>query len=157
MSDLPDRLARNIVIDPVTGEWIWGGRTDQDGYGRIGRKLAHREVYRVLVGEIPAGQELDHVKAWGCTSRACCSPWCLEPVSHRENVLRGDSPAARNARKTRCDHGHRFTRANTYRWHGHRQCRACIRRRVREYQHRQRAKAAELIQVDQLSKLRPAA
>ena len=34
MSDLPEPIATNVAIDPETGEWIWTGRIDRDGYGR---------------------------------------------------------------------------------------------------------------------------
>jgi hypothetical protein len=55
----------------------------------------------------------------------------LEPVTHRENVLRGNSPSARHARKTACHRGHPINEANT--WvnpkNGARQCRVCKRLR----------------------------
>jgi hypothetical protein len=136
IDDLPAHLAAQVAIDPETGEWIWTGRIDRDGYGRYSGQGVHRLVYLALVGPIPAGLEIDHVKVWGCTSRACCSPWHLEPVTRRENTLRGDSFAGINARKTRCDHGHLYTPANTYWSNGRRDCRRCIRRRVAEYKHR---------------------
>jgi hypothetical protein len=144
MSDLPESIATRIIIDPETGEWIWSGRLDKDGYGRYGKQLVHRVVFTLLAGPIPDGLTLDHVKAWGCTSRACCSPWCLQPVTLRENILRGTSPSAINAAKVRCDHGHPFTRANTYRWQGKRSCRICTRRRARQYRRRLREVAAPL-------------
>jgi hypothetical protein len=137
LDDLPDRIAQNVAVDPLSGEWIWTARLDKDGYGRIGKELVHRVVYALLVGPIPAERpELDHVRSWGCTSRACLSPWHLEPCTRRENILRGRSPAAVNAAKVRCDHGHAFTVANTYTWRGHRQCRACARKRGRRAQRR---------------------
>ena len=144
VSDLRESIATRITIHPVSGEWIWSGPLDKDGYGRIGKHLVHREVYKLLVGPIPDGLTLDHVRAWGCTSRACCSPWCLEPVTLRENILRGTSRSAVNARKVRCNHGHRFTRANTYRWHGKRYCRACTRRRARKYRELRREAVGSL-------------
>lgn len=144
ISDLPEAIAAQVTVDPVTGEWIWTGRLDRDGYGRIGLRGAHREVYELLATEIAPGLELDHVRAWGCTSRACVSPWHLEPVTRAENIRRGDSFAGINARKTRCDNGHEYTDANTYRWHGRRDCRACIRSRVASYKQRQRTSGEPL-------------
>lgn len=143
VDQLPDRIASNVTIDPETGEWIWSGRLDRDGYGRIGSHLAHRVVYTIAAAPIPAGLELDHVKAWGCTNRACVSPWHLEPVTSRQNTMRGSSFAAVNAAKNRCDHGHEFDLLNTY-WRpdGHRDCRKCTARRQREYQTRLRQQAA---------------
>jgi len=143
LASLPAHLAAPIAIDPETGEWIWTGRLDRDGYGRYSSEGVHRLVYLELVGPIPPGREIDHVRRWGCTSRACCSPWHLQPVTSRENCMRGTSFAAVNAAKTRCDHGHEFDLFNTYyRPNGHRDCRACIRLRVRAYQRRKRALAA---------------
>jgi HNH endonuclease len=139
---LPASLASRINVHPLTGEWIWGGHTDRDGYGKYGGEPAHRAVWKAAVGPIPPGKVLDHVQARGCTTNACVSPWHLEPVTHRVNVLRGRSFAAVNYRKTRCGTcGEPYDLFNTYVWHGRRDCRACIRRRVREYQRRQRQAA----------------
>ena len=60
------------------------------------------------------------------------NPDHLEAVTHRENVLRGQSLAAENVAKTHCPHGHAYDEENTYvkmipgggRW---RICRACGR------------------------------
>jgi hypothetical protein len=101
-------------------------------------------VYELLVEPIPDGLELDHVKARGCTSRACVSWWHLEPVTRRQNTLRGSSFAAVNAAKTRCDHGHEFDLFNTYyRPDGSRDCRKCTARRQREYKQRLRQQAPD--------------
>ena len=62
-------------------------------------------VYALLVGEIPAGLELDHL----CRVRECVNPQHLEAVTHHENMLR-----SREATKTHCKHGHEFTPENTY-------------------------------------------
>lgn len=143
LADLPGHLAAQIAIDPVSGCWVWTGSTDKDGYGRYSGEGVHRLVYRLLVGEIPADRpQLDHVAALGCVYRACCWPAHLEPVTSRTNTMRGNSFAAVNAAKAACDHGHPFDAANTYiRPDGHRDCRACVRRRVAEYAGRQRALA----------------
>lgn len=84
--------------------------------------VAHRLAYQWLVGPIPEGLELDHL----CRVRQCVNPRHLEPVTHRENTLRGTAPTAVNARKTHCLHGHPFDEKNTcWRPNGSRQCRAC--------------------------------
>jgi hypothetical protein len=149
---LPAAIAGSIVVHPVSHCWVWTGRTDRDGYGRLGSQGIHRVVYRLLVGEIPADRPiLDHQAAAGCIFRSCCFPGHLRPSTIRENTLAGRSFAAINAGKTRCDHGHPYDLFNTY-WRpdGHRDCRACIRRRVREYKGRKRAAAAELTRSGQL-------
>jgi hypothetical protein len=89
--------------------WMWIGARNADGYGNFGVKHreivdAHRVAYQLLVGPIPEGLSIDHL----CRVRACVNPKHMEPVTHRENVLRGNSPAAANARKTRCPLGHPF-------------------------------------------------
>jgi len=110
----------------------------KSGYVHMSRgRLAHRAVYEALVGPIPKGLSLDHL----CRNRACVNPEHLEPVSLVENVMRGVSPHAVNARKTHCAHGHAFTAENTYMVRGERVCRACGRERSRTYIARKRATA----------------
>lgn len=118
-ADLPERIARRIESN-ADGCWLWTGQTNNRGYGITswdGRKTcAHRVVYRLLVGPIPDGLELDHL----CRARLCLNPAHLEPVTHRVNVRRGG-----NTVKTTCLRGHPFTAENTYRWRGARYCRTC--------------------------------
>lgn len=107
--------------------WIWTAHHDPHGYGRFGIEgsttmLAHRFAYGLLVGLIPIGYEIDHL----CRVPACVNPAHLEPVQHRENLLRGVGPSAVHSRKTHCHRGHPFTPDNTYvRPDGSRLCRAC--------------------------------
>lgn len=111
--------------------WVWRGRKHRQGYGwfDLGRSqvLAHRIAFTLARGRIPDGLVLDHL----CRNPSCVNPAHLEPVSHRENCLRGTSPLALKARQTHCVHGHEFTPENTYHAPGaapgHRQCLACIR------------------------------
>lgn len=102
------------------------------GYGTFyfeGRMVtAHRWAYEHWVGPIPEGTELDHL----CREVLCVLPTHLEPVTHRENLMRGKGFAARNARKTHCPQGHKYTDENTYvNPRGSRECRTCIRERGR--------------------------
>jgi HNH endonuclease len=68
--------------------WLWTAATNY-GYGvfRIDRRsiYAHRYAYELLVGPIPDGLQLDHL----CRVPPCVNPTHLEPVTHRENILRG--------------------------------------------------------------------
>jgi hypothetical protein len=66
--------------------------------------------------------------------------------------MRGNSPPAVNARKTCCRHGHPYDDRNTYRPPGRRRrdCRACIRDRVRRYKARERARAERERQAPEL-------
>lgn len=109
---------------------IWEGRIDRHGYGRLGAHLAHRVTYEREVGPIPDGMELDHL----CRVRACVNPSHLEPVTKRENQIRGVGFVAINAAKTHCASGHAFDVANTYvKPNGRRQCRACNRGQAQRY------------------------
>lgn len=123
------------------GCWLWTASTDRYGYGRIHvgtsradskLKAAHNVAYELLIGPIPVGLELDHL----CRITACVNPAHLEPVTHRENLLRSDSVSGKAARVTHCPQGHLYDKQNTRVTNGVRQCRACDR----EYQRLRRRK-----------------
>lgn len=120
--------------------WDWLANTSTNGYGQFwcdGRLVAaHRWAYERFMGPVPDGLELDHL----CRNPACVNPDHLEPVSHRENSLRGTNPTAQNARKTHCKRGHEFTPENTrvyidaHSGREARECRQCTReRKARRY------------------------
>ncbi len=114
-------------VEKTEGCWLWTGALDSDGYGNVNRSKksvgAHRYAYELLVGPIPAGMVLDHI----CRNRRCVNPAHLDPVTNRENILRGEGACARHARKTHCVHGHEFTPENTrIRPNGSRRCVACV-------------------------------
>lgn len=124
--------------------WEWIGAVTDNGYGRFSpringvmhRQMAHRVSYEALVGAIPEGLVLDHL----CRNRRCVNPTHLEPVTQLENVMRGRGVGVLNAAKSHCIDGHEFTLANTYvTKRGKRHCRACQRRRTREYTQRKKA------------------
>jgi HNH endonuclease len=122
-----ERIERSVAVD-ANGCWRWTLVKNRDGYGRIGmvggQKMAHRMSYEAFRGDIPDGLTIDHL----CRVRDCVNPEHLEPVTQRDNVLRGDGLPARQARQTSCLRGHPFDEANTY-WTppGGRACRACRR------------------------------
>lgn len=109
------------------GCWVWTGALNASGYGVIGlgaMTLArvHRLTYEMLVGPIPEGLQLDHL----CRVRACCNPTHLEPVTNRENFLRGEHPIARAVRSNRCARDlHDMAVTAHVRPNGTRYCRAC--------------------------------
>ena len=90
-----DRAAVSRLIDlseQFDECWIWTGPKNGSGYGifsyRGRNQSAHRVAYRLLVGEIPDGLQLDHL----CRKRSCINPAHLEPVTRLENVRRGKRP-----------------------------------------------------------------
>ena len=125
--------------DDRDGCWLWTGHVGPHGYARFdGVAWAHRWSYEHFVGPIPVGLEIDHL----CRNRSCVNPDHLEPVTRRENLLRGDTFASRNAAKTHCIHGHEFTPANTYvAAGGGRYCRTCRAERERRRKARIRSAA----------------
>ena len=96
-----------------SGCWNWTGSRNRGGYGRFTKKygttLAHRIVYEALKGPIPKGLTIDHL----CRNKRCVNPEHLEPVTVRENILRGYGPVAMNKRKTHCLRGHAYSPENT--------------------------------------------
>lgn len=105
--------------------WIWTGAKEKGnmGYGKLGPHVAHRLVYETLRSRVPKGLELDHL----CRNPLCVNPDHLSPVTHRENVLRGISPSAINARKQGCNRcGKAFDHIGPT---GKRRCTQCSRER----------------------------
>ena len=123
------------IGDPTSEECHpWIGYVAEHGYGyvRIGGRggpavLAHRAVYELKVGQIPPGLTLDHL----CRNRSCVNPDHLEPVTNRENILRGNGASARNVRKTHCTKGHEYSEENTAIYGGKRVCKQCNRDRFK--------------------------
>ena len=136
-----DRLL-NKLVPGWGGCLIFTGGVNAEGYGQIsigrsGKVRAHRFAYEIFIGDIPSGLVLDHL----CRVRRCCNPWHLEPVTDRENILRGVSPSALAARKTHCPQGHPYYDANTHvSPDGRRHCRACRRARDADREPRRVAK-----------------
>ena len=109
------------------------GRANNKGY--IARPYqgkmegVHRIAWMEVNGSIPAGLEIDHV----CRNRRCVNVAHLRLVTHRENLLFGDTLVGRQAMQTHCIHGHAFDADNTYTdKQGKRHCRACDRERHRK-------------------------
>src|SRR5216683_4332976 len=127
------RFWKHVVITPSC--WLWTASVISTGYGQIFTEagkmmLAHRLSYELHVGPIPEGLELDHL----CRIPRCVNPAHLEPVTHCENVRRGESASTRNVRKRHCPKGHPYKGANLMmRKEGTRRCRECARLSSRAY------------------------
>src|ERR1035441_4399748 len=121
-------------FNPSFGEcWLYLGFQGESGYGNFWfngkNELVHRVAYKLEVGEIPEGFEIDHL----CMNHSCVRPSHLEAVTPRENKRRNNSPHGINSRKTHCLMGHPLLGENLYTDpKGKRRCRACMRRKTQE-------------------------
>ena len=122
--------------------WLWTATRNRAGYGKFfvdgKNRQSHRYAYELLTGPIPVGLQLDHL----CRVRHCVNPDHLEPVTCRENLLRGDTFQARNAAKTECPQGHPYDEVNTYRRPNRpleRFCWTCLRANKAAFRARRRA------------------
>jgi len=128
---LSERLRKKITIQE-NDCWLWVGAVGTHGYGvaYYNNKVdvAHRIIYKIIIGFIPIFYELHH---------KCCNKQCVNP-NHLEITKRKTHEgnfASINAQKTHCINGHEFTSENTaiYRNGKKRQCRTCVRERAKEF------------------------
>jgi len=130
LKKLPEWYRKRIVAPLEADEcWQWVGRKHSKGYGRVTvddkQITAHKAVWLITVGPIQEGYVLDHL----CRNRICVNPNHLEPVTVRENTLRGIGPTADNAKKVRCPNGHEYDVVDT---NGQRRCMRCWKERQKE-------------------------
>lgn len=139
------RFMRSHERATPSGCWLWTLYVAKNGYGKMmlrdesGRKIcvrAHRMAWRLFRGKVP--KELDHT----CEVRRCVNPWHLEPVTHRENMLRGKTFAASNFSKAECPRGHSLIDDSNVYWRAdrpsHRECLYCKREAARNHYHSRR-------------------
>lgn len=110
------------------GCWRWNRSHFRSGYARVKFKgrdtVAHVISWELTNGPVQNGLELDHL----CRNRGCVNPSHLEPVTHRENMIRGNTAIRTNALKINCREGHPLAGDNLFvRKDGRRRCRACER------------------------------
>ncbi len=126
-----ERFLDKICIQDTC--WLWTGAPNAAGYAMLYMSptnkprvdYAHRFSYRLFIGPIPVGLDLDHL----CRVRHCVNPDHLEPVTRKENIHRG----LRGVLKTHCIRGHAFDEENTVLTSQGRQCRVCNKMRARKY------------------------
>lgn len=116
----PDRYFWEKIEKPdgELGCWIYTGHINCGGYGVLARRfnggksvsvLAHRYSYINIIGPIPEGLFLDHL----CRNRSCCNPKHLEPVTKKQNTLRGIPGRGMH---DHCNKGHKRNRSNMRFW-----------------------------------------
>jgi hypothetical protein len=141
--DISERRVRTFLARVSTGRgdacWEWQGPRNTLGYGiayyvrPAGQRTtttAHRLSYALHVGAAPAGLVLDHL----CRNPGCVNPTHLEPVTDRVNCLRGNAPAAHQAKQRECIRGHLLSGENLLiRSNGSRVCRTCNAARAKAW------------------------
>jgi hypothetical protein len=122
------KVDKNGPAHPVLGTpcWLWKASKNNGGYGTFRAYTsktvgAHRWAYEEERGPVPTDMELDHL----CRTRCCVNPAHLEPVTKRENGIRGTSLIMEQAKRTHCPQGHPYDAQNTYIYKGLRYCRIC--------------------------------
>ena len=91
MAGFEDRFWAKVDVRDFGGCWWWTGWVC-NGYGRFGprKEYAHRVVWELLVGPIPAGLVIDHDHpVRGCGNTLCVNPGHLAVVSRSVNNHRG--------------------------------------------------------------------
>jgi len=141
------KVNKNGPVWNGTPCWIWlgstflgrRGKTRYGQFWKVRLVSAHRVSYELCVGAIPTGLTLDHL----CRNTLCVNPSHLEPVSMRENILRGDGITAKHARAKVCSKGHPYEGYNLIVRYGWRYCRTCHNETTKLANRTQRLKAKE--------------
>jgi hypothetical protein len=123
--------------------WLWTACVGSNGYGQFDGTTAHRFSYQEAHGPIPPGLQPDHL----CRVRSCIRPSHLEAVTCRENLLRGETSAAKNSAKTHCPKGHPYNEMNTKMDHARniRLCRICCIERTLRWKAKTGYKSTEAV------------
>lgn len=121
---------------------LWYGKVNKQGYPELTKSQAAKTgfwlVYHYTWAQANGRRcapdmTLDHT----CEVRNCIEPSHLEEVTLRENLMRGDTLAAKNAAKTHCPKGHPYDTVNV---NGDRGCKTCQAEATRRYYYRKRAR-----------------
>jgi len=86
-----DQFLQQIYPEPNTGCWLWGGRSDNKGYGRLshmGRfQLAHRFSYFINKGHFDITKNVLHI----CDNPPCVNPDHLYLGDQKQNNIDRDT------------------------------------------------------------------
>lgn len=135
----------SYLVNDKTGCWLWAGKIGPRGYGYVGsnRRAAHRVSFEEHVGPIAEGLVIDHL----CRNKLCVNPAHLEPVTPKENTLRGSGPSAMNILKTHCPKGHEYSAENTFLRSRGRDCRTCENLRTKLAKRKARLEARQKLEA----------
>lgn len=160
--ELPKRFRDRIDVQ-ANGCWHWRPPLDRHGYGHANwervKQAAHRVVYKILVGPIPPGLQLDHtchdpnMCVPPCIHRRCVNPAHLEPVTPAENLRRSGARRAvseKFAVPRDCPQGHPMTGDNLHvatTKDGHRnyKCKTCNRDAQRRWKAKRAAQSQQTL------------
>lgn len=147
-----ERILKNIQINPDTQCWEWIRSLDNKGYGyleiskhnKTKKIFSHRYSYQAFVAIITSDMSIDHK----CRNRKCCNPDHLRILSIKDNLLCGNTIAAKNSTKTHCLRGHEFNEENTYHVRGERVCKKCAK--IRAESHKLKPKIEKMTILDKI-------
>lgn len=101
--------------------------------GKSRNTTAHKMMYESEVGLVPKGLVLDHL----CMNPPCINPAHLEPVTNKENLVRGMKYWERPIEKY-CSNGHLKEGDNLFiTKDGFRKCRKCSKEGKTRYHRKQ--------------------
>lgn len=145
LEEIIDLSRLNIFLSKIdyrgeNGCWNWIAGKKLGGYGEFkpflgqgkNNRATHAIMWEIRNGAIPKGLHIDHL----CRNTSCLNPKHLEPVTPQENLRRGGSASALNARKTHCKCGREFDVFRKSR--NGRGCSHCLREATRRYRARQK-------------------
>ena len=120
-----------FVSKQENGCWIWHAAISSTGYGCYwfeGRvESAHIASYKMHVGSIPSGMELDHT----CNVPRCVNPTHLNPVTHQQNIQLAFQRVPKK-KSAKCKRGHDLTGENRASWGTGDYCKICNAMRTRK-------------------------
>jgi hypothetical protein len=149
-----ERFWRFVEMNPISGCWNWIGSIQGKGYKigqgygslRVNNKniLAHRLSYKMHVGPIPEGMQIDHRV---CRNKKCVNPDHLVLCTPMENGFQPDGGPWLNASKTFCPKGHEYTPDNIYFTKRGRKCKTCHLAYQHENREKNRSAATERMKI----------